>query len=150
MTSRYSVQFLHSGTQCDFAWVVCSGMKDDPMDLYIRLPKIQQSSKKLFLGKVKKKADGDESLPRNQMKVFDFEKQRFLSFKDNSSQTRFLAVKTSYKKPNGMTRTLFLIVSGIEGKKEDAIPTGHLVRAKNRWRDVEELIRKGELKIGGW
>lgn len=120
------------------------------MDLYTRLPKIQKSSQKLFNGKVKKRADGAESLPRNQMKVLDYDKQRFLSFKDNSSQTRFLAVKTSFKKPNGMTRTLYLIVSGIEGKKEDDIPVGHLIRAKARWREVEELISKGELKIGGW
>lgn len=149
MTSRYSIRFHHSGTHCDFAWLVCCGMKDDPMDLYTRLPKIQGSSQKLFNAKVRKKADGAD-LPRNQMKVFDYEKQRFLSFKDNSSQTRFLAVRTSFKKRNGMTRTLYLIVSGIEGKKEDDIAVGHLIRAKARWREVEELISNGELKIGGW
>ncbi len=149
MTSRYSIRFHHSGTHCDFAWLACPGMKDDPTDLYARLPKIQGSSQKLFNAKVKKKADGAD-LPRNQMKVFDYDKQRFLSFKDNSSQTRFLAVRTSYTKPNGATRTVYLIVSGIEGKKEDDIPVGHLIRAKTRWREVEELIRNGELKIGGW
>lgn len=150
MTSRYKVQFLHSGTHCDFAWLVCDGMKDDPMDLYKRLPGMKMSSQRLFLGKVKKKADGDESLPRNQMKVVDFDDQRFLSFKDNSTQTRFLAVKTICKNAKGNIRTLYLIVSGIEGKKEDEIPKGNLTRAKSRWREAEELINRGELKNGGW
>ncbi len=149
MTSRYETELLHLGTQHDFAWLVCKGMQDDPMDLYQRLPRMQQAAPKRFLRKVELKSNG-EDLPRNQMKVIDFEGIRFLAFKDLSTQTRFLAVKTACKNKPTRTQTFYLIVSGIEGKKEDEIPKGHLTRAKNRWIEVEKLIRKGELKIGGW
>lgn len=125
-------------------------MKDDPVELYDRLPRIHGSAQQLFLRKVKRKADGDESLPRNQMKVMDYRNQRFLSIKDNSSQTRFLAVRTNCCTRKSRTRTLFLIISGIEGKKENDIPEGNLIRAKNRWIEVEQQVTNGDLKIGGW
>lgn len=119
------------------------------MDLYYRLPKLQPAAQKRLLRKVEVKSDGGD-LPRNQMKLVDFEGVRFLSFKDLSTQTRFLAVKTPFKNKPSRTQTFYLIVSGIEGKKEDEIPRGHLTRAKNRWLEVEKQIRNGELKIGGW
>lgn len=149
MTSQYRTELLHFGTHHDFAWLVCEGMQDDPVDLYNRLSKLQQAAPKRFLKKVEVKSNGGD-LPHNQMKLVDFEGVRFLSFKDLSTQTRFLAVKTPFKNKPARTQTFYLIVSGIEGKKEDEIPKGHLTRAKKRWLEVEKLIRDGELKIGGW
>lgn len=119
------------------------------MDLYLRLPRMQHAAQKRLLRKVEQKSNG-EDLPRNQMKVLNFQGVRFLSFKDLSTQTRFLAVKTTFKNNPTRTQTFYLIVSGIEGKKEDEISKGHLTRAKNRWIEVEPLIHKGQLKIGGW
>lgn len=119
------------------------------MDLFSRLPKLQRAAPARFLKKVEVKSNGGD-LPRNQMKLVDFDGVRFLSFKDLSTQTRFLAVKTPFKNKPARTQTFYLLVSGIEGKKEDEIPKGHLTRAKQRWLEVEALIRSGELKIGGW
>ncbi len=148
MTSQYSFEFLHSGTRHDFAWLVCKGMDDDPMDLYKRLPSIQSASKKRLLTKILKKADG-MTLQGDHAKPLDYKGTRFLELKDNSSKTRFLAVNTTYTNSKGEAKALYLIVSGIEGKKEDQIPEGHLIRAKARWEEVERQVLKGEFKLWG-
>lgn len=145
----YEVRFLHRGTHHEFAWLVCTDMPDDPMDLYNRLPKLQRAARKKLLAKVKLKSDGHD-LPRNQGKVLDHNKVRFFSFKDLSTQTRFLAVHTQCKYPGNKERSLYLLISGIEGKKGDEIPVGHLNRAANRWREIEPLLNQGRLKFEGW
>lgn len=144
MTAAYRIKVIEKGSRHSVAWLIPSEgtMKEAPKEYIEDLKGRNPSAHDRFMAQIESYCDGN-MLTGKRWKPITYGKTRMYEFKDNASQSRLIGTTISYSH-NNITESLFVIVVGFGGKKENKIDEVHLKIAKERCNLLKTMAKQSD------